>query len=186
MVPPDGSLLALIDVDYNRCMGSDGDDEATQDGCVEDSEALTFMRADGSDGPTPGPIRAGVAGNGDVLGWLSPQEVLVMDNIVSLNDEDQSHFFINAVRLDGNQPRRLSSITEYNSYGVGGFQMASALVPDLQFVDNAGSVNRGPWPPWASIPASLVLALAVFIVMRVAPRLAPWRRRKVAAGPQRP
>ncbi len=182
---PDGSLLALIDVDYNRCAGWDDDDEATQDDCVEDSGALTFIRADGSSGPTPGPIRAGVAGNGDVLGWLGPQEVLVMDNIVSLNDEDQSHFFVNAVRLDGNEPRRLSSISEYNSYGVGSFQMASALVPNLALVEE-GPIDRGPWPLWASVPTSLALALLVLTVIRVAPRLTPWRRRNLAAEPRRP
>lgn len=184
---PDGDLLALIDDDHNQCSWPDGAGaEKTWDDCVESIEALTFVHTDGSDGPTPDPIRAGVAGNGNVLGWLGPQEVLVLDNVVRGDDADLASYFVNAVQLDGSEPRRLSAISGFDNYGVGSFQMASALVPDLTFVEDGASIDRGPWPLWAAIPTSLAAALAALGAIGLAPRLQGWRRRKAAAGHQQP
>ncbi len=183
---PDGDLLALIDDDRSQCSWPDGAGaEKTWDDCVESIEALTFLHADGSNDPTPDPIRAGVAGDGDVLGWLGPQEVLVMDNVVR-GDDDTTSYFVNAVQPDGTEPRRLSAISGFGNFGVGSFQMASALVPDLTFAEGGASIDRGPWPLWAAIPTSLAAALVVLGAIGLAPRLNRWRRRTAAAEPQRP
>ena len=59
------------------------------------------------------------------------------------------------VPLDGGDPRRLSAVpTSGGAYGVGQFQLASGLLPDLQ-VREAGDADRGRWPLWLRLAAAL-------------------------------
>jgi 2-keto-3-deoxy-6-phosphogluconate aldolase len=61
------------------------------------------------------------------------------------------------VPLDGGDPRRLSAVpTSGGRYGVGQFQLAAGLLPDVQ-VREAGDVDRGRWPLWLRLGAALAV-----------------------------
>jgi hypothetical protein len=129
---PDGALLAI-----RRTGGSVG-----------------FVDATAGLGNTPDPLDQRVVSPGHVLGWTAPHRVavLVADPV---GDPDPDQHRVIDVPLDGGDPRRLSAVpTSGGGYGVGQFQLASGLLPDLQ-VREAGDVDRGRWPLWLRLAAAL-------------------------------
>jgi hypothetical protein len=70
------------------------------------------------------------------------------------------------VPLDGSDPRRLSAIsTSEGRYGVGQFQLAAGLLPDLE-VREAGDVDRGRWPLWLRLGVALAAGAAAAALVR--------------------
>jgi dipeptidyl aminopeptidase/acylaminoacyl peptidase len=129
---PDGALLAI-----RRSGGS-----------------VAFVDATGRSGNTPDPLDQRVVSPGHVLGWTAPDRVavLVADPV---GDAGPDQHTVIDVPLDGGDPRRLSAVsTSGGRYGVGQFQLAAGLLPDLQ-VREAGDVDRGRWPLWLRLAAAL-------------------------------
>lgn len=183
---PDRDLLAVTELHRDRCPWPDGAGAQERwEECVENLEVLTFVDASGAGGPVPDPIRAGVAGSGDILGWRGPEEMLLLDSFVRASDLDQASYFVTAVSLNGEEQHQLSSIAGGGNFGVGGLQLASGLVPDLRMVEGHGPINRGPWPLWASILAAAAAGLMAARLSSLTPRLLGWPRRKVRRGLRR-
>ena len=118
---------------------------------------LTFVDATGGDVDVPAPLELPLSGPGRVLGWSGPDEVVVLlapeiDGPCCGSDT----LTVSGVPLDGSGQRTLMRITDQGSYGVGRFQLASAVVGDLRAVSPT-EVDRGPWPlPWRGGLAVLV------------------------------
>jgi dipeptidyl aminopeptidase/acylaminoacyl peptidase len=129
---PDGDLLAI-----RRSGGS-----------------VAFVDATGRSEDTPDPLAPAVVSPGHVLGWTAPDRVavLVADPV---GDSGPDQHRVIDVPLDGGDPRRLSAVsTSGGRYGVGQFQLAAGLLPDLQ-VREAGDVDRGRWPLLLRLAAAL-------------------------------
>jgi dipeptidyl aminopeptidase/acylaminoacyl peptidase len=134
---PDGALVAI-----RRSGGS-----------------VAFVDATGRSGDTPDPLDPRVVSPGHVLGWTAPDRVavLVADPV---GDAGPDQHTVLDVPLDGGDPRRLSAIsTSEGRYGVGQFQPAAGLLPDLE-VREAGDVDRGRWPLWLRLAAALAAGAA--------------------------
>lgn len=172
---PDGALLAVTALNRGQCpwLGAAEEAQKRHDECISDLEVLTFVDASGAGGPVPDPIRAEVAGSGEILGWRGPEEMMLLDSHVSVADDDQTSYVLSAVSLRGGEPRRLSSIAGDGNFGIGSLQLASGLVPDLRMVEGTGPPDRGPWPLWAAIPAALLAALMAVVLSRLTVRLQP-------------
>jgi hypothetical protein len=144
-----------------------------------DGGGIAFVDATGRSGETPDSLGPGVVSPGHVLGWTAPDRVavLVADPI---GDAGPDHYRVIDVPLDGGDPRRLSAVsTSGGRYGVGQFQLAAGLLPDLQ-VREAGDVDRGRWPLWLRLAAALAAgAVAAGIAGLVRRRL---RSRGAAAA----
>ncbi len=160
---PDDSMLALIDTDLDRCVSAIGVDEEcdeqTWQACMDEVPALSFVSSGAQpEVSLPGGIGASTAGDGKVLGWRGEQKVLVMDASIAPDATNSELHYVTAISLtDGTAPR-VSAINGAGNFGVGKFQIASGLVPDMR-VEEAGSVDRGPWAWGPAVAASLMAAL---------------------------
>ena len=163
---PDGALLATR-VESWWCQQSHGGwVEAEWQQCLDETEALFFVDATGSGRPVPAPLTPGLVGNGDVLGWTSSEELLVFDTVKGTDEADTDSgraFWVTAVSLDGNSSRRLTAIRDVDSYGVGGFQMATALLADME-VREPGDVDRGRWPAAIRIGLAFLCGGAALVI----------------------
>jgi hypothetical protein len=124
--------------------------------------------ATGQDRRVPDPLQIDVLGSNPVLGWTAPNEVAVLTE-TKLSDAglDPGTYWVTAVPLDGGDPRRLSAIPGGSNYGVGRFQLASALLPDLG-VRAASDIDRGRWPVPLRVAVALLTGMAVAAVASVA------------------
>jgi hypothetical protein len=160
---PDGRFLAVSRAGSCRY--------PEDDPCIQE---IFFVDATGQGGPVPDPLRIDAIGENWVLGWTGPDEVLVLTiESLSEGDLDGGTYWVTAVPLDGSDPRRLSAISEASSFGVGRFQLASALLDDLR-VRAASSIDRGPWPILLRIAAAILASIAVALLTSAAMR---YRRR---------
>ena len=75
-------------------------------------------------------------------------------------------------RLDGGEVRELTRVEGTSSYGVQTFQLASALLADLE-VRPAGDPDRGPMPTLWRITLALLLGLVVAALAARLPRRPP-------------
>ena len=175
---PDAALLAT-NVQSWGCQQLDGGwDEAEWLNCLDAAEALFFVDATGRGGSVPAPLTAGLVGAEDVLGWTSANELLVLDDVESPDEADTDTgrvFWVTAVSLDGGSSRRLTTIKDVDSYGVGGFQVATGLLPDIQ-VREPGIIDRGRWPTAIRIGIAFLCAGAALVIANLVSR----RRRKQA------
>ncbi len=174
---PDGALLAT-GVQSWGCQQLDEEwDEAEWLNCLDVVETLFFVDASGRGGPVPAPLRAAMVGGEEVLGWMSADELLVFDDVEGSEADNDSGrvFWVTAVSLDGSSSRRLTTVRDVDSYGVGGFHVATGLLPDLQ-VREPGDVDRGRWPTAIRISLALLSGAAALVIAN----LVSWRRRKQA------
>jgi WD40 repeat protein len=118
---------------------------------VSGSSGLSFVDPLGS-GPASA-THLTVEGPRLVLGWTGAREVATFET-----DFDVARLVAHS--LDGSKSRELTSIGNQGSYGVGTFQLASALVADVQ-VRAAGGPDRGPLPPVFRFTLATVVGLAV-------------------------
>lgn len=140
---PDGSLLTFTDWRSACQQRMSGFDEAPWDACVAASQSKTFVEVTG------------------------PREVLVLDDTVPSDARAQSAYWLTAVPLNGSEPQRLSSVPGADNFGVGSFQLASSLVPDLTVGTTGSQVDRGPLPLPFALTLSVVLAALAGGVTRV-------------------
>ncbi|WP_380169753.1 TolB family protein [Jannaschia sp. R86511] len=152
-----------------------------------DGRRLVVTRTDGGldlldvTGREPEVVRTVPADAGlqqDVLGWTAPDRLVLA---ATVTDEGEGDFRVVEVDLADGQQRRLTTVPTDGNFAVSRFQLATALLPELQ-VQPGGQVDRGPWPVWLQ----LCTALAVLLVPALALR---WRRRRQegpAAGPSSP
>ena len=158
---PDGLLLATTRLDRGRYPELGGP-------CVGGAPEISFVDATGQDRRVPDPLQIDVLGSNPVLGWTAPNEVAVLTE-TKLSDAglDPGTYWVTAVPLDGGDPRRLSAIPGGSNYGVGRFQLASALLPDLG-VRAASDIDRGRWPVPLRVAVALLTGMAVAAVASVA------------------
>lgn len=171
---PDGALLATSRVPF-PCL--DLVEEARWTACQEEWESIpdviAFVAATGRPTEVPEPLEGAVAESRRVLGWASPREVLVLSARTDGDGSDPDEFWVNRVSLDDGAIERLSVVPTGGNYGVGRFQLATSLVPDLQ-VRSAGEPDRGRWPMPLRVALALVAAAAAGLL---APTVARASRR---------
>jgi len=176
---PDGALLAT-NVQSWGCQQLDGGwDEDEWLNCLDATEALFFVDATGRGGSVPAPLNAGLVGAEDVLGWTSANELLVLDDVEGPDEADTDSgrvFWVTAVSLDGGSSRRLTTIRDVDSYGVGGFHVATGLLPDME-VREPGTIDRGRWPTAIRIGLAFLCGGAALVIANVV-----IRRRRHQAG----
>jgi len=151
---PDGLLLATtrLDCGWYPELGA----------CVGGAPEISFVDATGQGRRVPDPLQVDVLGGNRVLGWTASNEVAVLtETKLSDVDPDPGTYWVTAVPLDGGDPRRLSAIPGSSNYGVGRFQLASALLPDLDVRAASGTIDRGPWP--LPLRAAVVLLTGIAI-----------------------
>ncbi len=173
----DGALLAT-GVQSWGCDQLNGEwDEAEWLKCLDEAEALFFIDATGRGDTVPAPLTAGLVGAEDVLGWMSANELLVMDDVEGPDEADDSGrvFWVTAVSLDGSSSRRLTTIRDVDSYGVGGFQVATGLLPDIQ-IREPGNIDRGRWPTTIRIGLAILCGAAALVIANV---VSGRRRRQI-------
>lgn len=170
---PDGALLATAVQWLPACEHLATDTREWGD-CFNDytgpEDGIVFLDATGGDAAVPAPVPPDVVGWDGLLGWTGDREVLVLDAPADPESAEDGLFWLTAVPLDGGEPRRLSGVPGGGNYGVGGFQVASALLPDIELRDNAGAVDRGLWPTWLRVLVALGAAGAVTLVARTLDR----------------
>lgn len=166
---PDGAFLAT-GVQSWGCQQLDGGwDEAEWLQCLDEVEALFFVDASGREGPVPAPLKATMVGGDEVLGWLSAKELLVFDDVEGSDKAGADSgrvFWVTAVSLDGSSSRRLTTIRDVDDYGVGGFHVATGLIPDIQ-VREPGTIDRGRWPTAIRISVALLCGGAALVIANV-------------------
>ena len=158
---PDGSLLATSRAPF-PCL--DVIDEAQQLSCDQEwrsvPDAITFVAADASPAPVPPPLPRATVGDGRVLGWTSAREAVVLTAQPESEGSDPDAYWVTKVSLEDGAIERLSALpTSDGNYGVGRFQLATALLPDLG-IRAAGEPDRGPWPTGLRVSTALLLAVA--------------------------
>ncbi len=172
---PDGRLLA---VSATGCPGMRGEGWR---GCSDPGGAagagISFIDATGAGRPVPGPLDGRVDGAGRVLGWTAADRVAVLvPDAVGGEVHDPDRHWVTEVPLDGSAPRRLSAVpTSDGGYGVGRFQLATGLLTDLE-VREAGEVDRGPWPLWLRLAATVALGATAAQTIAVVLRRSRQRR----------
>lgn len=170
---PDGALLATAVQWLPACEHLATDTREWGD-CFNDytgpEDGIVFLDATGGDAAVPAPVPPDVVGWDGLLGWTGDREVLVLDAPEDPESAEDDLFWLTAVPLEGGEPRRLSGVPGGGNYGVGGFQVASALLPDIELRDNAGAVDRGLWPTWLRVLVALGAAGAVTLVARTLDR----------------
>jgi hypothetical protein len=160
---PDGLLLTTTTLDCGRY--------PELSPCVWGARKISFVDATGQGRRVPDPLQADVLGGNPVLGWTAPNEVAVLtETKLSDADPDPGTYWVTAVPLDGGNPRRLSAIPADSNYGVGRFQLATALLPDIR-VRAASDVDRGRWPAPLRVAVALLTGMAVAAVANVAMNL---------------
>ncbi|MDQ2827314.1 MAG: hypothetical protein M3Y04_10220 [Actinomycetota bacterium] len=172
---PDGAVLATRN-DAWSCHQPDGPyDEAKVQACEEQRVTTAFVDASGRGAPTPASLRGGATGGYGVLGWTAEREVMVLDDLPSPIDsmdetkvvraDDTDGRWLSAVSLEGGGSRRISAVPFDDNYGIGTFQVASALLPGLE-VREAGEADRGWWPVTLRITIAALFAGAVLLVTK--------------------
>jgi hypothetical protein len=162
---PDGRLIAVTTVGPP--------DAAPVVGAPGTPTGLSFVDASGRGHAEPERVPLSLAGPGRVLGWAGRAEVLTVlagdgsDGVDGIDEQTLS-----VVPLDGTEPRTLMRMPDLQSYGVGRFQLASAVAGSLAVVE-PDDVDRGPWP-W---PLRAVLAAAAGLVAWGVARVAVRRAR---------
>ncbi|MCZ2823460.1 MULTISPECIES: WD40 repeat domain-containing protein [unclassified Modestobacter] len=172
---PDGALLATARVP-SPCL--DAVDEAEWTACQGEWESIpdviAFVAATGRPTEVPEPLDGEIAESRRVLGWASAREVVVLSGRAD-DGSDPDEFWVTRVSLDDGATERLSAVpTGGGNYGVGRFQLATSLVPDLQ-VRSAGELDRGRWPVWLRVTLALGAAAAAGLLAPTVVRAA--RRR---------
>ncbi len=155
---PDGRLLAVTGSGVCSGMAGEGSRGCAVPGGAADA-GISFLDATGDSGPTPEPLDRGRVGPGRVLGWTAADRVvLLVPDTVGGDVYDPDVHWVTEVPLDDSAPRRLSSVpTGDGAYGVGRFQLATGLLPDLT-VRAAGDVDRGRWPLWLRLGSALAIS----------------------------
>lgn len=161
---PDGTLLATGKQLRGCQQLTGGWDEDQWLRCLEQTDVIFFMDTSGRGAPVPLPLKAGVVGGHGVLGWTGPGEVLVLDDVEGPDDTevDSELYWLTALPLNGSEPRRLSAVPGGGNYGVGNFQLAAALLPDLQ-VQEPGQADRGRWPTMGRVAGAVALGGAALL-----------------------
>lgn len=168
---PDGALLATRRP-ATECMLATGSwDEAEWRRCLEEHEGTFFVDASGRGDAVPPPLPTGLVGGHGVVGWTDADEVLVLDDYPApgATDDDTELYWLTAVPLDGGEPRWLSAVPGGGNFGVGSFELAAALLPDLE-VREAGEADRGRWPAWLRLGAAVLCAGAALLGTHVVVR----------------
>lgn len=119
---------------------------------------IGFVDATGRGRPVPEPLPPFDDQQGRVLGWASPEALLVLAPDSGTSGAGKP--WVTRVPVDGGAVQRISSVSGGGNYGVGRFQLAGGLLADLQ-VRPAGDADRGPWPPWFLVIVLLVVVAAV-------------------------
>ncbi|GAA0979300.1 hypothetical protein ENKNEFLB_02639 [Nocardioides aquaticus] len=101
-----------------------------------------------------------------LVGWTGEREVALLQT----HDDDTTRLL--AYALDGGEVRELTRVEGTSSYGVQTFQLASALLSDLE-VRPAGDPDRGPMPTLLRITLALLLGLVVAALTARLPRRPP-------------
>jgi hypothetical protein len=141
---------------------------ATTRGQLGGATEISFVDATGQGRRVPDPLQVDVLGSNRVLGWTAPNEVAVLaGNSLTNGGLDPGTYWVTAVPLNGGNPLRLSAIPGGSNYGVGRFQLASALLPDLG-VRAASDIDRGRWPVPLRVAVALLTGMAVAAVASVA------------------
>lgn len=169
---PDGALL--VTTRAQECINSV--DEAAYLRCRDEFEAtpeVAFVDATGRGAPVPSPLTANAAYTASkVLGWTAADRVVVL---ASSTGPDQ--YWLTELPLGGGEQRRLSRVpAEDSNYGIGRFELAAALLPDIQ-VRASASPDRGRWPITLRLGVAVVLAAAACGVAALL-----LRRRRPGAG----
>ncbi len=151
---PDGALLA---------MGVSGIGK----------HGIVFLDASGADGPVPAPLPRTVSGWHGILGWTGPRELLVLGGDERSGDREEDLHWLTALPVDGGEPRRLSAVPAGGNFGVGAFQLATGLLPDLE-IRYAADADRGKLP----LPLRVGTALVVGGLAFAATELVVRRRKK--------
>ncbi|MCZ2811385.1 WD40 repeat domain-containing protein [Modestobacter sp. VKM Ac-2979] len=173
---PDGALLATSRAPF-PCL--DVIDEAEWTACQEQGgsipDVIDFVAATGEPTEVPRPVDEVVAEAGRVLGWASAREVVVLAGRDRAEGSDPDEYWVTRVSLDDGATERLSAVpTGGGNYGVGRFQLAAGLVPELD-VRAAGEPDRGRWPVALRVTMALLAAAAAGLLASVLARRA--RRR---------
>lgn len=162
---PDGALLATSPVP-SPCL--DAIDEAEWTACQRQwssiPDVIDFVSATGRPAEVPGPIE-GVTPEqgreqGRVLGWASAREVVVLAGRAHPEHSGPGDFVVTRVSLDDGATERLSVVPNNGNYGVGRFQLAAGLLPDLH-VRAAEEPDRGRWPVTLRVTLAVLAAAAV-------------------------
>ena len=158
---PDGLLLATTEVDTCRYpeLGRP---------CVGHRTEISFADATGQGRRVPDPLQVDAAGSNQVLGWTASNEVAVLtESKLTDTDPDPGTYWVTVVPLGGGDPRNLSAIPGNSNFGVGRFQLASALLPDLD-ARAASDIDRGPWPLPLRVAIVLLTGIAIAAMAKVA------------------
>lgn len=162
---PDGRLLATARAPY-PCLDLVEETEALACHQAWEStpDVVGFVPAGTDDQQVPAPV--GTTRQGRVLGWTSTREVVVLAAAEGPDHAGPDELWLAAVSVDDGTAHRLSTVTTDNGdYGVGRFQLATALLPDLE-VRAAGDPDRGPWPTWVRVGLALLAAAAAGLATR--------------------
>lgn len=115
---------------------------------------------------TPRPLAVHWPYGQALVGWTGEREVVLLDT----HDDDTTRLL--AHPLGGGKGRELTRVEGTSSYGVQTFQLASALLDDLE-VRPAGDPDRGPMPTLLRITVAVLLGLAVTLLAARLPRRPP-------------
>lgn len=163
---PDGALLATSRAPF-PCLDVD---EAQWLACQREWEAIpdviAFVAATARPAQVPEPVEGTTAGQGRVLGWASAREVVVLTGRSDAEGSDPDELWVTEVSLEDGATERLSAVPTTANYGVGRFQLAAALVPDL-VVREAGEPDRGRWTTELRVTAALLVACAAGMLMLI-------------------
>jgi WD40 repeat protein len=92
-----------------------------------------------------------------LVGWVGEREVVLLDS----SDDNVTRLV--AHPLEGGESREVTRVEGTSSYGVSRFQLASALLADIEN-RVAGEPNRGPMPAPFRIAAAVLVGVAVTIL----------------------
>jgi hypothetical protein len=157
---PDGLLLATTEA--HTCPYGD------LGPCDADRNDISFVDATGQGRRVPDALRVDVLDSYGVLAWTGPGEIAVRaGNTLTDAGFNPDTYWVTAVPLDGGDPRRLSAIPGGPNYGVWRFQLASALLSDVE-VRAASDIDRGPWPLTLRVLVVLLTGVAVAAMAKAA------------------
>lgn len=137
---PDGRLLATTTVRSLRAVPGIRTPTAPT--------GLAFVDPTGRGGDVPAARELPLAPDGRVLGWTSPDELLVLTVADPAEDgrgEGPDAYELSAVSVSGDEPTTLMRVAGLRDFGVSRFQLADAAVDELDLVTPA-DVDRGPLP----------------------------------------
>lgn len=127
---------------------------------------LTFRDLTAPRQSAPRPLAVRYPYDQPLVGWTGEREVVLLDT----PDNDTTRVL--AHPLGGGERRELTRVEGTSSYGVYTFQLASALLSDLE-VRPAGDPDRGPMPTLLRITLAVLLGWAVAALAARLPRRPP-------------